>query len=370
MKKYILILTALVAVMSCRTLKNDLVPEEVLAEITDFKVVGQVSSAINKATLTVTVTLPKGTDRSKLQLESISYTEGAVCLPYYVAGDELNLTQPIKITLTNYDVYVWTVTAVEEDPIKPEPTPATGPQLYNMGLDYWCRVKDKTFGSTYDALYAENATDAEKAVWASAAASTEVMGYHTVMKESSFLALSGENKNALKLQTQGIDALFGLVKKLASGSVFTGRTGKIDIAKMSASIHWGVPFKDRPKALEGYYCYQPVPIDWTQDAYEDLKGTMDKGSVAIMLADWDEPFEVSPPDKLLDPDKDPGIIGYGKILFDKNMSAYEPFHVDITYRSDRTPKYIAIVCSSSYMGDYFTGGSGSVLYLDEFKLLY
>lgn len=367
MKKYILILTALVAVISCRTLKNDLVPEEVLAEITEFKVVGQVSSTISKATRTVTVTLPKGTDMSKLQLESISYTEGAVCLPYYVVGDELNLTQPIKITLTNYDVYVWTVTAVEDSSVKPEPE---GPQLYNMGLDRWCKVKDKTYGSTYDALYDEDATEAEKAIWASASASTELLGYHTVVMEENFLAMSGENKRALKLQTQGIDALFGMVKKLAAGSVFTGKTGKIDIAKMSASIHWGVPFTDRPKALEGFYCYKPVAIDWVQDAYKELKGTMDKGSVAVMLADWDEPFEVNPPDKLLDPEKDPGIIGYGKILFDKNMTAYEPFHVDITYRSDRTPKYIAIVCSSSYMGDYFTGGSGSVLYLDEFKLLY
>lgn len=64
-----------------------------------------------------------------------------------------------------------------------------------------------------------------------------------------------------------------------------------------------------------------------------------------------------------------GGFGYGKIIFDKEMTAYEPFHLDITYRNERTPKYITIVCSSSNMGDYFTGGSGSVLYLDEFKLL-
>ena len=52
------------------------------------------------------------------------------------------------------------------------------------------------------------------------------------------------------------------------------------------------------------------------------------------------------------------------------MTGYEPFHMDITYRNERTPKYISIVCSSSDLGDYFTGGDGSVLYLDEFKLTY
>ena len=79
---------------------------------------------------------------------------------------------------------------------------------------------------------------------------------------------------------------------------------------------------------------------------------------------------MSPPDKLLDYENDPGVIGYGRMFFDKDMTEYEIFHLDITYRSDRTPTMITIVTSSSYMGDYFTGGSGSVVYFDEFKLVY
>ena len=67
---------------------------------------------------------------------------------------------------------------------------------------------------------------------------------------------------------------------------------------------------------------------------------------------------------------DPAIIGYGKVVFDKEMDKYEKFTLNIEYRSDRTPKYVAIVTSSSALGDYFTGGTGSVLYLDEFKFLY
>ena len=73
---------------------------------------------------------------------------------------------------------------------------------------------------------------------------------------------------------------------------------------------------------------------------------------------------------MLDAENGPGIIGYGKVVFSKEMTAYEPFHIDITYRNGRTPKYISIVCSSSDLGDFFTGGDGSVLYLDEFKLTY
>ena len=44
--------------------------------------------------------------------------------------------------------------------------------------------------------------------------------------------------------------------------------------------------------------------------------------------------------------------------------------LDIKYRNDRTPTFLTIVTSSSYLGDYFTGGSGSVAYFDEFRFLY
>ncbi len=72
----------------------------------------------------------------------------------------------------------------------------------------------------------------------------------------------------------------------------------------------------------------------------------------------------------MDYENDPNIIGFGRILFDKDMNGYEKFHLDINYRSDRTPTMLTIVTSSSYLGDYFTGGSGSVAYFDEFRFIY
>jgi hypothetical protein len=42
----------------------------------------------------------------------------------------------------------------------------------------------------------------------------------------------------------------------------------------------------------------------------------------------------------------------------------------LVYRNGRTPKYIVIVGAASRYGDYFTGGKGSVLKLDEFELIY
>ena len=90
----------------------------------------------------------------------------------------------------------------------------------------------------------------------------------------------------------------------------------------------------------------------------------------MKVTDWDEPFKVTPPNKLVDFEGDPSIIGYGKVVFDKETTKYEKFTLDIEYRNDRTPKYVVIVASSSALGDYFTGGEGSVLYLDEFSFKY
>ena len=100
------------------------------------------------------------------------------------------------------------------------------------------------------------------------------------------------------------------------------------------------------------------------------KGQLDNGYIFILLTDWAEPFVVDPPESLVDFDNDPAIIGYGKLVFDKEMTAYEKFRIDIKYRNERKPKYIVIVASSSSLGDHFTGASGSLLYLDEFSLAY
>ena len=376
MKKLIVFAAAAVAAISCAKQMNDLVHEEVVAEITAFKAEGELSSSISKASKTVEVKFAEGTDLSKVTLSTFTVTEGATCTPDIKAGDIINLSEPVAVTLTTYDPYVWTVKATAEktepDPqTDPDPQPKEGPQLYNTGFDHWMQYEDKKFGGAkVDVLYDEDATDEEKTVWGSAAASTKMLGYDSVLKETDVLAVTGEGKKALKLQTCGISAMFGLVKKLAAGSVFNGYTGDIDIAKMSAHIFWGIPFTEKPKTLEGYACYKPAKIDWTQDPYMSMEGQLDKGHVMVILSDWTTPYDICPPSSLLDFDKDPGIIGYGKVVFDKEMQAYEKFTVDIEYRNERTPKLITIVCSSSALGDYFTGGAGSTLYLDEFKLTY
>ncbi len=52
-------------------------------------------------------------------------------------------------------------------------------------------------------------------------------------------------------------------------------------------------------------------------------------------------------------------------------SEYQEFTINVDYRNrTKTPTHIVIVAAASKYGDYFTGGVGSTLYLDEFEFVY
>ena len=107
------------------------------------------------------------------------------------------------------------------------------------------------------------------------------------------------------------------------------------------------------------------------DPYKSLAGTQDVAMIQIMLTDWSAPFQINTGNKVfVDPQTEPGIIAFGSL--DVNAtSGYVEFTIPLEYRSlTRIPRYIVIAGAASKYGDYFTGGVGSVLYLDEFRLVY
>lgn len=278
-----------------------------------------------------------------------------------VANGIISVTVTGLESETKYEARI--VAGKVNGPVKSFTTRKEGVQLYNMSFDHWTQSGKIWY------CYDSNASEAEKAVWGNANKTMSDVGKDSnTVPETDFVAVVGEGKKAVKLTTRLLN--FIILKKLASGSLFTGKLGDVNITTMSANLHWGVPFTDRPTAMEGYASYRPAKINQTESPYKDMAGKMDSGHVFVLLTDWDEPFKVTPPSKLVDFDGDPSIIGYGKVVFDKETTEYEKFTLNIEYRNDRTPKYVVIVASSSALGDYFTGGEGSVLYLDEFKFLY
>lgn len=67
------------------------------------------------------------------------------------------------------------------------------------------------------------------------------------------------------------------------------------------------------------------------------------------------------------------VIAYGTITGEeeKGTGQWQEFTIDLKYRDlTRSPKYIIIVASASKYGDYFTGSKSSVMYVDDFSLIY
>lgn len=257
----------------------------------------------------------------------------------------------------------------EPEPNQGQPAPVPVPsraeegQLYNMSLDEWSKK------GSVNVCCGADVNEQDRVVWGSANEATSILGIQNCLPESSKVAVQGNGKKAAKIQSRYINSL--LVKKFAAGTLFTGQMDKINIMKGNASLKWGIPFTLRPKSLHGYACYQPVVISHTKAPYDDKKGQMDTGVIYVVLGDWNGQVTVDPAESMfLDVNNDPAIIGYGIVSYNSHMDDYQEFTINIDYRSDRTPTRAIIVASSSELGDFFTGGDGSTLYLDELRFIY
>jgi len=156
---------------------------------------------------------------------------------------------------------------------------------------------------------------------------------------------------------------------LAAGNIYVGKFVKV--AGLGAELDWGYPFTSRPLALKGYYKYTPKAIDMAKDPYKGLIGQSDQCQIQILLTDWDGMFRINTSRKqFVDFDNDPSIIAHGSLISANNDSQYVEFTIPLVYRNGRIPEYIVVVAAASRYGDYFTGGVGSVLKVDEFELIY
>lgn len=179
---------------------------------------------------------------------------------------------------------------------------------------------------------------------------------------------SGSGRAAM-LETKFVG--IGIVGKLAAGNIFAGSYVKTD--GTNGILSFGREFSQRPTKMRGYFKYHSAPISSVTSGFEDLKNRPDTCIIWVALIDSDQPFEIrtNPNNRhLFDPDGQE-VIAYGNVQYGYDVGSYTPFEIDIEYKAtNREPKYILIVASASKYGDYFTGGNGSVLYLDDFELLY
>lgn len=170
---------------------------------------------------------------------------------------------------------------------------------------------------------------------------------------------------AAKLNSRSIAGI------LAAGNLFIGEFKERD--NTNGILGFGREFSARPTKLKGHFKYTVATIDNADDAHKDLMGKPDTCIVWIALGDWNEPVEIrtNPKNSKYFDKNDPNIIAYGEMNCGETVSAYKDFEIELDYRStSRVPKYLLIVCSASKYGDYFTGGAGSTMWVDDFSFEY
>ena len=252
------------------------------------------------------------------------------------------------------------VTAKEEGKKQIAFTTEAAAEVHNMNFDSW-----------YMSGKAPMPNASGYSVWDSANKATAGLGTIPTKQETGHLAATGEGKSAVKLESM---TAFGI---MAAGNIYTGAFQKV-IGMSGAALEWGTPFTSRPLALKGYFDYTPMNIDMADAAHEALKGQPDTCQIQIFLTDRADRFQINTSEGKFVDVNGSDIIAYGKVesgtvtsTKDGLVNGYEPFTIKLEYRSTtRKPTQIVIVGAASKYGDYFTGGKGSVLYLDEFSFVY
>lgn len=163
-----------------------------------------------------------------------------------------------------------------------------------------------------------------------------------------------------------------IVLKFAAGNIFTGTYKKT--VGTNGVLDFGRKFTSFPSKLRVNYKYTVSDIDRVGDEdYQYLKGRPDSCHIYIALTDWDEPREIRtrPSERQLFEKNDPHVIAYAELIKGENISSWQQVDLELEYRyANRRPKYIVVVASASKYGDYFVGGTGSKLWVDNFELIY
>lgn len=252
-----------------------------------------------------------------------------------------------------YEVMPYTALEQNETSIF-EFTTEEAAQLPNFNFDSW--TEDGHF---------PNADRNSSYFWDSGNEGASIMSKYPTSQETAHV-VSG---SAAKLASQFVG--LGSLGQFAGGNIYSGAFVNL-VGMNGAEIDFGRSYTSRPTALHGWYDYAPVPIDYVKDPYSDLKGTMDVCQIYVALTDWTAPFRVNNAVGTLFSPDDPSVIAYGTLEDNVGTGGeYKEFTIELEYRDlDRKPTYVLIVATASKYADYFTGGNGSTLYIDEFEFLF
>ena len=198
-------------------------------------------------------------------------------------------------------------------------------------------------------------------------------GSQTLKKNITEKFVIGDNTVA-RLKSQYVSV--ATIGKFAAGNLFVGEFGKT-VGMSGAIVHFGQPFNGtHPSALKVKVNYNPGNVNYADSKAPLSKGDIDEGQIYIALATEKQTVDNTDLENGLFNPSSPSILAYGELTMKEavgNDNELIEKVINLTYyerAKSETPSYIIIVCSSSKYGDYFTGSSTSVMYVDDFELEY
>lgn len=269
-----------------------------------------------------------------------------------VTVDGMNVSALLRGLSPGTD-YVYKIVSGELEGSEVTFTTETAAQMPNMGFDEWNKSGKNWYANA----------DQSNPWWDSGNEGANMIGEANPTSPEETKVISGK---AARLETVSVLGV------MAGGNIYSGDFGDpILEGGMGAEVYFGRPFQTRPLKLTGHYSYEPKTIDNAKSPYESLKGEMDRCHIFVYVMASDGPKTVNTVKGIYLNINDPDVIGYGEMIDNAGTGGeYRQFSIDIKYRDHRKPTYCAVVAVASQYADYFTGGIGSLMYVDEFSFVY
>lgn len=187
------------------------------------------------------------------------------------------------------------------------------------------------------------------------------------------------------------------VGMLAAGNLFTGQFAGL-VGTKGGMVNFGRPWTTRPKALKLYCKYKTDKMDIINGMPAGVSistADYDRAQIVIAIGTWSERQYGGTPESpvlvnttqantFVDYFTDKSTIANGELIIYNDGHAinrgqktsgdtgvWVEYAIPLQYRDMETmPTHIIISCAASQYGDYFSGYSGSKLWLDAFELVY
>lgn len=230
--------------------------------------------------------------------------------------------------------------------------------LYNGGFESWNKIGSAWYANESGVTYWDSSNPG----------STSLGESYNVTTQSTNPVKVGSG--AARLESKYI------VIKFAAASLYTGKFIEL-IGTKGAKLDWGVSFTSRPTALKGWMQYAPKNVDRVGKnlpAEAPAKGQPDQCGMFIALLSESLAIDNTDLSTIPNFETDSRVIAYGTLPASLNKDSggeWKEVNIPLVYSNlNKKPTHLLVVFSSSKYGDYFHGGTGSTLYLDDFSLEY